>query len=205
MVWSNGGKVWQDTSGPLPLACGARFLRFFFVVFLPYKSIGVNVLHISLIRIYTPLHTNRRICRNIFGRVVFLKYMCQTIWWYFSAWFLNNIHQGWLLLRSNKHRKGFVKIGPDTNRTACMSMDLDRLCVMVSLYIPNVVYLLDAAGVGLCWGYTISSNVVLITSASFLLINKVPISASAAEDTTCLIIYAITKIVPLCMLGLLES
>ena len=31
---------------------------------------------------------------------------------------LDNSHQGWIFLGSNRHRKVFVKPGSDTNRTA---------------------------------------------------------------------------------------
>ena len=76
---------------------------------------------------------------------------------------------------------------------------------MVSLTIPTAVELLVATGVVSRWGHTISSNIVIITSSSLMLINKAPISASAAEDITCFIIDAVSNSVPLLMFGLLGS
>ena len=99
---------------------------------------------------------------------------------------LNNSHQGWLLLSSNRHKNYFLKPGPDTNRTACPCL---------SVYIV----------VGLRWVHPISSKVVLITSAYFVLINKSPIYTYATEDNTCFIIDTISNSVPLCMFVLLKS
>ena len=76
---------------------------------------------------------------------------------------------------------------------------------MVSLVIPTALELSVYIGVGLHWVYPISSNVVLITSDSFMLINKAHISASAAEDTTYFRIDATANSVTLCMFGLLAS
>ena len=76
---------------------------------------------------------------------------------------------------------------------------------MVSLDIPTDVDLLVDIGVVSRWGHPISSRVFLITSTSFVLINKAPVSASAAEDTKSFRIDTTANIVPLCMFGLLAS
>ena len=76
---------------------------------------------------------------------------------------------------------------------------------MVLLEIPTAVDLLVAIGVGSRLGHPISSNVVLITSSFFMLINKAPIPPSAAEDITCFRIDKNPNSVTLCMFGLLAS
>ena len=84
-----------------------------------------------------------------------------------------------------------------------MSVALESLGLILSLAIRTDVELSIAIGVGSRWGHPISFNVVLITSASFMLINKALISAFAAEDTTCFIIYATANSFLLWMFGLL--
>ena len=86
-----------------------------------------------------------------------------------------------------------------------MNMALDCLYLMVSLVVPNDVYLLVAIGVGSRWVHPIYYNIVLITSTSFMSINKVPITSSAAEDTKCFRIDVTYNSVPLCMFGIVAS
>ena len=76
---------------------------------------------------------------------------------------------------------------------------------MLSLKIPIAVGLPVAIFVSLSMGHPISSNVVIITSASFMLINKAPIYASSAKGTTWCRIYEIFNSVELCMFGLPAS
>ena len=68
-----------------------------------------------------------------------------------------------------------------------MSIDLERLCLMVLLVMPEAVELSILMGVGGC-GCPISARMVLniITSCPFT--NSAPISASAADAMTFFII-----------------
>jgi hypothetical protein len=70
-----------------------------------------------------------------------------------------------------------------------------RFCFIVPLLYPVVVVLYVSIGVGgcLCPNY---SNVVLRTAPSFALLKTAPISASAADNITCLRTLLMIKIAP---------
>ena len=76
-----------------------------------------------------------------------------------------------------------------------MSMDLDRFCFMVPLAKLLAVVLSTCKGVGGC-GCPISINVVLMGTASCTLMYPAPISASAADPMTLLIILELIWIAP---------
>ena len=71
-------------------------------------------------------------------------------------------------------------------------------CLTVSLMMPEVVELSVCIGVGPC-GCSISSNEVLSTYPSLVLINMPPNSASDAEAITFFRMAATTNIDPLCL------
>ena len=70
--------------------------------------------------------------------------------------------------------------------------------------IPNYVELFVFIGVR-CWGCPISSNVFLISSPSFELINRPPNSASAADAMIFFRISETTNTDPLCFVGEIGS
>jgi hypothetical protein len=73
-------------------------------------------------------------------------------------------------------------------------MHFVRFCFIVSFLYPVAVVLSVSIGVGVCL-FPNSSNVVLRTTPSLALIKTSPISASDAEDMTCLRTLLIIKIV----------
>jgi hypothetical protein len=80
-----------------------------------------------------------------------------------------------------------------------------HLCLIVSLLYPVDVVLSVCSGVCGC-GCPISSNVVRKSVAYFALRKTDPISASAADDITCLRIMLMIKMAPLvslCWLSML--
>jgi hypothetical protein len=70
-----------------------------------------------------------------------------------------------------------------------MSMAFVRFCLIVPLLYPAAVVLSFSIGVGGCLCPN-SSNVVLSTAPYFALMKTAPISASTAEDITCLRFFA---------------
>jgi hypothetical protein len=74
-------------------------------------------------------------------------------------------------------------------------MDFVLFCFIIPLLYPVAVVLSVSIGVGGCLCPT-SSNVVLMTAPSLAFIKSAPISASAAEDMTCLRTLLIIKIAP---------
>jgi hypothetical protein len=70
-----------------------------------------------------------------------------------------------------------------------------RFCFLVLLLYPVAVVLSVSIGVGGCLRPN-SSNVVLRTAPSLAVIKTAPISASAAEDMTCLRTLLTIKIAP---------
>jgi hypothetical protein len=76
-----------------------------------------------------------------------------------------------------------------------MSIAFVRFCLIVPLLYPVAVVLSVSIGVGGCLCPS-SSNVVLRTAPSFVLMKTAPISASAAEDITCFRTLLTIKIAP---------
>jgi hypothetical protein len=70
-----------------------------------------------------------------------------------------------------------------------------RFCIIVPLLYPVVVVLSVSIGMGGC-GCPNSSNVVQRTDPSFAFMKTAPLSASAAEDITCLGTLLMIKIAP---------
>jgi hypothetical protein len=77
-----------------------------------------------------------------------------------------------------------------------MSIAFVRFCFIVPLLYPVAVVLSVSNGVGGC-GCPNYSNVVRRTAPYLAFIKTAPISASAAEDITCLRIVLMIKIAPL--------
>ena len=67
-----------------------------------------------------------------------------------------------------------------------MSIAFDRWILILSFVIPQAVELSTCTGVGGCL-YPISSSVVRSILVSFMLLNRPPVSASAADETMALI------------------
>ena len=126
------------------LAQGARFLRLYSVVCLPYESIRVNALWISLIIIYTLSQTQRIIHRNIYGRVVLVQvygtehlivFCCIMLWI-----IVTKVDFSWVTIDTEKflwtpvltpiepHVHGFGAPLPDG------IIDNTYRCVVISLY-----------------------------------------------------------------------